>query len=100
MAQISFLIFLAALVLIIILFMFISLKKARVISLSLEKNTGLLSHDFFISLMFLFTMWIMIFLLYVTQGLIWSQKQIIVIIISLFSVFFIWWWRKQFGAKS
>jgi hypothetical protein len=100
MAQISFLIFLAALALIIILSMFISLKKAKIISLSLEKNTGLLSHDFFISLMFLFTMWIMIFLLYVTQGLIWSQKQIIVIIISFFSVFFIWWWRKQFGAKS
>lgn len=100
MAHLSFLLLLAALALIIILLMFFSLKKASFVVPPSGKNTGLLSHDFFISLMFLFNMWLMLFLLYATKSLEWSQKQIIVPLIALFSACFIWWWRKQFGARS
>ena len=99
MGQLIFLIFLTALALIIILFMFMSLKKARILSLTLEKNTGLLSFDFFIFLMFFFNMWIILFLLYATKSLLWSQKQVLVIIFSLCSIGFVWWWRKRLGAK-
>lgn len=99
MAQLSFLFLLAALALIIILQMFFSLKKANHRP-NLGSNTGLLSHDFFISLMFIFSMWLMIFLLYATKNLDWNKKQIMVSIISVFAACFIWWWRKQFGARS
>lgn len=100
MAHLSFLVLLAPLALIIILQMFFSLKKANFVPKLSEKNTDILSHDFFISLMFLFNMWLMIFLLYATKNLGWAQKQVIVILIPLFSACFTWWWRKQFGAKS
>lgn len=89
-----------ALALFFIIFMFILLKNSHTIHDIISHNITILSHHFFIFLLFLLNMWFIIFIIYITKELSWPEKQSIIIVTSLFSPFLIWWWRKQIGGKT
>jgi hypothetical protein len=55
----------------------------------------ILPQDFFSSLMLLYSIWSLIFLLLATKDILKAYQEIIIIISAFLSVFLLWWYKKS-----
>lgn len=77
-----------------LVFMSVSLSSSKNAPQHQSLNPILLPHDFFISIILLFNLWIILLLLLASENLEKTEQQNLIFAISILAPGIFWWWKK------